>query len=271
MDHRPRPRRPEVVPAPAKLTRSLRVTGVRADGYHLIDAEMVSLDLADTAHLRRRRRPGGREASAPRCRPATTTSSRERCGPSGAVAHVTVDKRIPAGAGLGGGSADAAAVLRWAGVDDLELAVRLGADVPFCLVGGRARVTGHRRGGGATALRTADLHAPHAAGALLDASGVPGLGRPRRPDRSTVPTTWNPRRWPSRPELAEWRGPPRRRHRPDPDARRQRQHLVRGGRLRRRATSSSSTPSTSQRGESLARDRGRSAIRTSTASDDQPT
>ena len=39
---------PEVVQAPAKLTRSLRVTGVRADGYHLIDAEMVSLDLADT-------------------------------------------------------------------------------------------------------------------------------------------------------------------------------------------------------------------------------
>ena len=60
----------------------------------------------------------------------------------GRTAHVTVDKRIPAGAGLGGGSADAAAVLRWAGVDDLDVAVRLGADVPFCLVGGRARVTG---------------------------------------------------------------------------------------------------------------------------------
>ena len=55
-------------------------------------------------------------------------------------------KRIPAGAGLGGGSADAAAVLRWAGwtgtPDECEQAARLGADVPFCLVGGRARVTG---------------------------------------------------------------------------------------------------------------------------------
>jgi 4-diphosphocytidyl-2-C-methyl-D-erythritol kinase len=55
---------------------------------------------------------------------------------------VVVDKQIPAGAGLGGGSSDAAAVLRWAGVDDLALAVELGADVPFCLVGGRARVRG---------------------------------------------------------------------------------------------------------------------------------
>ena len=53
-----------------------------------------------------------------------------------------VDKRIPAGAGLGGGSADAAAVLRWAGVGDDGVAAELGADVPFCLRGGRARVTG---------------------------------------------------------------------------------------------------------------------------------
>ena len=53
-----------------------------------------------------------------------------------------IDKRIPAGGGLGGGSADAAAVLRWAGVDDPAIAVRLGADVPFCVRGGRARVTG---------------------------------------------------------------------------------------------------------------------------------
>ena len=53
-----------------------------------------------------------------------------------------VDKRIPHGGGLGGGSADAAAVLRWAGFDDLVAASRLGADIPFCMVGGRARVRG---------------------------------------------------------------------------------------------------------------------------------
>jgi 4-diphosphocytidyl-2-C-methyl-D-erythritol kinase len=55
---------------------------------------------------------------------------------------VVLHKRIPAGAGLGGGSADAAAVLRWAGARDLVAAARLGADVAFCVVGGRARVTG---------------------------------------------------------------------------------------------------------------------------------
>src|SRR5207302_2726971 len=60
----------------------------------------------------------------------------------GRRARVRLFKEIPAGAGLGGGSADAAAVLRWAGCDDLAAAARLGADVPFCLVGGRARVRG---------------------------------------------------------------------------------------------------------------------------------
>jgi 4-diphosphocytidyl-2-C-methyl-D-erythritol kinase len=60
----------------------------------------------------------------------------------GRRAHVRLVKRIPLGAGLGGGSADAAAVLRWAGSGDLALAASLGADVPFCVHGGRARVTG---------------------------------------------------------------------------------------------------------------------------------
>jgi 4-diphosphocytidyl-2-C-methyl-D-erythritol kinase len=55
---------------------------------------------------------------------------------------VHLHKRIPHGGGLGGGSADAAAVLRWAGFRDLHAAATIGADVPFCLVGGRARVTG---------------------------------------------------------------------------------------------------------------------------------
>ena len=55
------------VPALAKLTVSLRITGVRDDGYHLIDAEMVTLDLADELTLQRRRR--ARDRRAPRaCR-----------------------------------------------------------------------------------------------------------------------------------------------------------------------------------------------------------
>jgi 4-diphosphocytidyl-2-C-methyl-D-erythritol kinase len=60
----------------------------------------------------------------------------------GRQAHVRLEKRIPAGAGLGGGSADAAAVLRWARVSDPALACALGADVPFCVTGGRALVSG---------------------------------------------------------------------------------------------------------------------------------
>jgi 4-diphosphocytidyl-2-C-methyl-D-erythritol kinase len=61
---------------------------------------------------------------------------------AGTTASVRLIKRIPPGAGLGGGSADAAAVLRWAGCADVDVAARLGADVPFCLVGGRAIVRG---------------------------------------------------------------------------------------------------------------------------------
>ncbi|HTX62276.1 MAG TPA: hypothetical protein VMD28_01465, partial [Acidimicrobiales bacterium] len=61
---------------------------------------------------------------------------------SGRTAAVRVEKHIPLGGGLGGGSSDAAAVLRWAGVDDLGAAASLGGDVPFCVGGGRALVEG---------------------------------------------------------------------------------------------------------------------------------
>ncbi len=60
----------------------------------------------------------------------------------GRESHIRLTKRIPPGAGLGGGSADAAAVLRWAGEHDMAKAARLGADVPFCLRGGHALVGG---------------------------------------------------------------------------------------------------------------------------------
>jgi 4-diphosphocytidyl-2-C-methyl-D-erythritol kinase len=60
----------------------------------------------------------------------------------GRRAGVQMNKVIPLGGGLGGGSADAAAILRWAAYDKLAGAASLGSDVPFCVVGGRARVTG---------------------------------------------------------------------------------------------------------------------------------
>jgi 4-diphosphocytidyl-2-C-methyl-D-erythritol kinase len=124
--------------APAKLTLSLRVTGRRDDGYHLLDAEMVTLDLADTLLFG----PGdGVElvplVASPRFEPTLITRALEAVGRQ---AFVRLEKRIPVGGGLGGGSADAAAVLRWAGCSDLSIALSLGADVPFCLRGGRARV-----------------------------------------------------------------------------------------------------------------------------------
>jgi 4-diphosphocytidyl-2-C-methyl-D-erythritol kinase len=60
----------------------------------------------------------------------------------GRTAGVTVRKAIPARGGLGGGSADAAAILRWAGGVPAPVALELGGDVPFCQVGGRALVEG---------------------------------------------------------------------------------------------------------------------------------
>jgi 4-diphosphocytidyl-2-C-methyl-D-erythritol kinase len=131
-----------LVLAPAKLTVSLRITGVRDDGYHLIDAEMVTLDLADELVFADGDGLTIHDAEGLAIPADDTNLVRKALRAVGRTAAVTLTKRIPAGAGLGGGSADAAAVLRWAGCDDLALAATLGADVPFCLHGGRARVRG---------------------------------------------------------------------------------------------------------------------------------
>ena len=129
--------------APAKLTLSLKVTGMRADGFHLIDAEMVSLELHDV--LTMSEGESGMSISGPFASGVPTDDNNlvvralQLCGKN---AHVHIEKNIPHGGGLGGGSADAAAILRWAGYTDLSTASQLGADIPFCMVGGRARVTG---------------------------------------------------------------------------------------------------------------------------------
>jgi 4-diphosphocytidyl-2-C-methyl-D-erythritol kinase len=128
--------------APAKLTVSLRVTGVRPDGYHLIDAEMVTLDYGDTLEIGE---GDALEVLGPWAGGVPTGNAnlvRRALAATGRRAHVRLDKQVPAGAGLGGGSADAAAVLRWAGCADPLVAASLGADVAFCVVGGRARVRG---------------------------------------------------------------------------------------------------------------------------------
>jgi 4-diphosphocytidyl-2-C-methyl-D-erythritol kinase len=133
---------PVTVLAPAKLTVSLRMTGLRDDGYHLIDAEMVSLDLADQLTFADGDGLVVEGPAAPQVPASADNLVARALAAVDRTAQVTLHKRIPPGAGLGGGSSDAAAVLRWAGCDDLEVAAGLGADVPFCLVGGRARVTG---------------------------------------------------------------------------------------------------------------------------------
>jgi 4-diphosphocytidyl-2-C-methyl-D-erythritol kinase len=132
--------------APAKLTVSLQVTGVRPDGYHELEAEMLTLSLADELQVDEggsglvvEVEPGVRSGGLPVPGQNLVERALAACSRRAAV-HLT--KRIPLGGGLGGGSADAAAVLRWAGCTDPDVAVRLGADVPFCLVGGRARVEG---------------------------------------------------------------------------------------------------------------------------------
>lgn len=129
-------------PAPAKLTLSLRVVGVRADGYHLIESEMVTVDLADSLEFGE---GDGLVVVGPAARGVPCGEDnlvRRALAAVGRRAAVRLTKRIPAGGGLGGGSADAAAVLRWAGCSDVAVAARLGADVAFCVVGGRARVGG---------------------------------------------------------------------------------------------------------------------------------
>jgi 4-diphosphocytidyl-2-C-methyl-D-erythritol kinase len=132
--------------APAKLNLQLRVLGRRPDGTHDVDTVLQAISLADLLVVT----------------PATQSTLQIQgdfpvpAGPDNLVlraaaaieltAEFSLAKSIPPGAGLGGGSSDAAAVLRATQLptSDLEpVAAGLGADVAFFLRGGRARATGH--------------------------------------------------------------------------------------------------------------------------------
>jgi len=149
------------VRAPAKLTRSLRVVGVRHDGYHLLEAEMATIDLADELEIEDGADGlevvdevgwvlGDRPLSAARRRdvadpaPDAVPLGMENLvvralATVGRRARVRLRKRVPAGAGLGGGSSDAAAVLRWAGVLDPAVRRRWAQTCRFVSwVGGRS-------------------------------------------------------------------------------------------------------------------------------------
>jgi 4-diphosphocytidyl-2-C-methyl-D-erythritol kinase len=147
-----------VWPAPAKLNLFLRIVGRRPDGYHLLQTVFRILDWGDTIAIRLRddgrivrhgeSAPGVYEADDLTVRAARLLQSRAKIAQG---ADIAIEKRIPSGGGLGGGSSDAATVLRaldrlWGcdlGVDALaELGLRLGADVPVFVRGENAWAEG---------------------------------------------------------------------------------------------------------------------------------
>jgi 4-diphosphocytidyl-2-C-methyl-D-erythritol kinase len=133
--------------APAKINLVLRVGPRRPDGYHEIVSLMAQVDLADTLTLARAARtvvdcPGlaGGDTLVTRALAAFCDAVEPDGGPGGF--HAVISKRIPAGAGLGGGSSDAAAALRAAnrlygtpltGAELSDVAATIGSDVPFFL------------------------------------------------------------------------------------------------------------------------------------------
>lgn len=161
------------VPAPAKVNLVLRVGRLRPDGFHDIDSLMVPLDLADEVFVRvgaRRgpvtcRVPGHPELDGPSNLGARAAEAfRRRFGVDRAVA-IRIRKRIPIVAGLGGGSADAAAVLRCLArafrVRDAsalaQVALEVGSDVPFFLGPGPAWAKGRGERLAPFAVRPLDL------------------------------------------------------------------------------------------------------------------
>lgn len=145
-------------PAPAKLNLFLLVTGRRDDGYHALQTVFRLLDWGDTIHLRLRedgaiRRVGASVPGLPEHEDLVVRAANllQKEGKSAPGVDIRVDKRIPSGAGLGGGSSDAATVLRaldrlWQldlGVERLAaLGLALGADVPVFVRGHNAWAEG---------------------------------------------------------------------------------------------------------------------------------
>lgn len=147
----------ENCPAPAKLNLFLHVTGRRDDGYHLLESAFQLLDHSDLLHfklrsdgqiLRTNDVPGVAQESDLVIRAAKLL---QRHSGSQLGAEVTLDKKLPMGGGLGGGSSDAATALialnrlwntKLSRQQLMELGLKLGADVPFFLFGQNAFAQG---------------------------------------------------------------------------------------------------------------------------------
>lgn len=145
--------------APAKINLSLDVLGRRDDGYHTVEMVMQTIGLSDNINLQ----PRTDGQILVHCTHPNLPTPQENIVYKAASllkkitennrlgATITIVKNIPLAAGLGGGSADAAAVLKglnalWdLGLSPMELAqagLQLGADIPFCLMGGTALAQG---------------------------------------------------------------------------------------------------------------------------------
>lgn len=128
--------------APAKINLTLHVTGQRADGYHLLDSLVVFADIGDRLWFERQEAlslsvTGPFAEGVPKDDTNIVWKAAEMAQ---ARAQITLEKNLPHGAGIGGGSSDAAAVLRY--YDVWEGAALLGADVPVCLMAKAQRMRG---------------------------------------------------------------------------------------------------------------------------------
>ncbi|OGA98697.1 MAG: 4-(cytidine 5'-diphospho)-2-C-methyl-D-erythritol kinase [Burkholderiales bacterium RIFCSPHIGHO2_12_FULL_69_20] len=144
------------VPAPAKLNLFLHVVGRRPDGYHLLQSVFVLIDWCDTLHFERRSDGRLQRHDLGPALPADDLSLRaaralQQASGTALGADLSVMKRVPWGAGLGGGSSDAASTLlalnrlwglNWPRQRLQQIALPLGADVPFFVGGHSAFVEG---------------------------------------------------------------------------------------------------------------------------------
>ena len=144
------------LPAPAKLNLFLHVVGRRPDGYHLLESVFVLIDWADRLHLERRDDGALLRHDLGAALPADDLCLRaaralQQASGCALGAHISIDKQVPWGAGMGGGSSDAATTLlglnrlwslNWTRPQLMALGLKLGADVPFFLGGHPALVQG---------------------------------------------------------------------------------------------------------------------------------
>ena len=144
------------VPAPAKLNLFLHIVGRRADGYHLLQSPFVLIDWTDQLHFERRDDGQLARHDLGPALPADDLCLRaaralQRLSGTALGADISIHKNVPWGAGMGGGSSDAASTLlalnrlwglQWSRARLAALGLQLGADVPFFVGGSNAFVEG---------------------------------------------------------------------------------------------------------------------------------